>query len=109
MRRAASDRTTLLIWESAYVLQFFALESFFRGYLLFTAERVAPRAAIAIVAAPYTMIHFHKPFPECMGALGAGLLLGYLALRYRSFWGGFVLHSLVAVTMDLLAVGQAKS
>ena len=58
---------------------------------------------------PYTMIHFHKPFPECLGALGAGLLLGFLALRYRSFLGGVVLHSLVAVTMDLLAVSRVAA
>jgi membrane protease YdiL (CAAX protease family) len=107
VKRAVVDRQTLLIWESAYVLQFAALESFFRGYLLFTAARVIPRAAIGIAAAPYTMIHFHKPFPECLSALGAGLLLGFLALRYRSFVGGIVLHALVAVTMDVLAVRQA--
>jgi membrane protease YdiL (CAAX protease family) len=107
VKLAASDRGVLLLWEAVYVLQFFALESFFRGYLLFTTAKVLPRAAIAIVAAPYTMIHFHKPFPECLGALGAGLILGWLALRYRSFWGGVVLHALVAVSMDLLAVWRA--
>lgn len=106
--RAARDNGVLLVWEAAYVLQFFALESFFRGYLLFTTAKIAPRAAIALVAAPYTMIHFHKPFPECMGALGAGLILGFLALRYRSFFGGVILHSLVAVSMDLLAVRQIR-
>lgn len=107
VRRALAERRVLIVWEAAYVFQFFALEAFFRGYLLFTTARVAPKAAIAVVAAPYTMIHFHKPFPECLGALGAGLLLGFLALRYRSFLGGVVLHSLVAVTMDLLAVSRA--
>jgi membrane protease YdiL (CAAX protease family) len=107
VKRALNDNRVLIVWEAAYVLQFFALESFFRGYLLFTVARIAPKAAIAVVAAPYTMIHFHKPFPECLGALGAGLLLGFLALRYRSFLGGVVLHSLVAVTMDLLAVRRA--
>jgi hypothetical protein len=107
VRRAISDRRVLMLWESVYVVQFFALEAFFRGYLLFTTARVAPRAAIAVVAAPYTMIHFHKPFPECLSALGAGLLLGFLALRYRSFLGGVILHALVAVTMDVLAVRRA--
>jgi uncharacterized protein len=109
VKRAVADREVLLIWEAAYVLQFFALEAFFRGYLLFTAARVAPIAAIAAVAAPYTMIHFHKPLPECLSALGAGLLLGFLALRYRSFVGGVILHSLVAVSMDLLAVRQGAA
>jgi uncharacterized protein len=108
VKSAATDLRTLLVWESAYVLQFFALESFFRGYLLFTAAAVLPKAAVAVSAVPYTMIHFHKPFPECLGALFAGLLLGHLALRYRSFLGGVVLHALVAVSMDLIAVARGS-
>jgi hypothetical protein len=53
------------------------------------------------------MIHFHKPFLECLGAVVAGLVLGHLALRFRAFWGGALLHILVAVSMDLLAVHRA--
>lgn len=108
VKSAVHDATTLFIWESAYVVQFFALESFFRGYLLFSAAAVTPRAAVAISALPYTMIHFHKPVLECFGALFAGLLLGHLAIRYRSFLGGVILHALVAVTMDLIAVARAS-
>jgi membrane protease YdiL (CAAX protease family) len=62
------------------------------------------RLAIFVAAVPYTMIHFHKPLPECLGAAGAGLVLGYLALRYRSFIGGVFLHAGVALAMDLLSV-----
>jgi hypothetical protein len=104
VRRAAADGVVFAVWESAYVVQFLALEAFFRGYLLFTAARLLPRAAPALCAVPYTMIHFHKPFAECLGALFAGLLLAHLALRFRSFWGGVLLHALVAVTMDALAI-----
>jgi len=53
------------------------------------------------------MIHFHKPWPECLGAIAAGVTLGALALAYRSFWGGVVVHAMVAVTMDTLAVHRA--
>jgi hypothetical protein len=96
-----------LVWELAYAAQFVALESFFRGYLLFTcAARMGPNA-VPVMVVPYTMIHFHKPFLECLGAVGAGCVLGVLALRYRTFWGGALLHILVAVTMDLLAVTRA--
>lgn len=104
---ARADTGVLWRWEVAYLAQFFALESFFRGYLLFVLERRMQGNAIFVMAVPYAMIHFHKPLPEALGALGAGLLLGTLALRYRSFWGGVLLHGLVALTMDLLAVHRA--
>jgi hypothetical protein len=104
---ARRSLSAFLMWEVAYAAQFVALESFFRGYLLFTcAVRMGPNA-VAVMVVPYTMIHFHKPFLECLGAVGAGLVLGVLALRYRTFWGGAILHILVAVTMDLLAVTRA--
>jgi uncharacterized protein len=95
----------LIIWELAYIAQFFALESFFRGYLLFTLNKYTDKwTAIAAMTVPYAMIHFHKPLPECFGAIIAGIILGYLSLKYRSWLGGAVLHSLVAITMDMLSV-----
>jgi uncharacterized protein len=96
---------SFFLWEIAYVLQFFALESFFRGYLLFTLSKYTDKwVAIAAMTVPYAMIHFHKPMPEALGAIIAGLILGHLSLKYRSWLGGAVLHSLVAVTMDTLSV-----
>ena len=93
-------------WELAYLAQFFALEAFFRGYLLFTLERAMGRLAICAMAVPYGMIHFHKPLLEALGAVVAGLVLGHLALRYRSFYGGGLLHGAAALTMDLLATSR---
>jgi len=104
---ARTGTTVLVVWEIAYALQFVALEAFFRGYLLFTCERLMGATAVFVMVVPYTMIHFHKPFPECLGAVVAGTVLGVLALRYRSFWGGALVHLLVALTMDLLAVLHA--
>jgi membrane protease YdiL (CAAX protease family) len=104
---ARADLATFLRWELGYLAQFFALEAFFRGYLLFTLERAMGRLAIFAMAVPYGMIHFHKPFLEALGAVVAGVFLGHLALRYRSFYGGALLHAAVALTMDLLAVRRA--
>ncbi len=101
---ARTSIPTLIAWECAYVLSFFALEAFFRGYVLFTCEKRMGWTAIFVIVVPYAMIHFHKPLPEALAAIAAGLALGALALALRSFWGGVVVHSLVAVTMDLLAV-----
>jgi membrane protease YdiL (CAAX protease family) len=50
------------------------------------------------------MVHFGKPLPEVLGAVVAGLVLGAMALRTRSIWGGVAVHLGVAWTMDLLAL-----
>jgi membrane protease YdiL (CAAX protease family) len=104
---ARTDFSVWLKWEAVYLLQFFALESFFRGYLVFTLERAIRWNAIFVMAVPYCMIHFHKPALECFGALIAGVVLGALSLRFRSWYGGAVLHCLVAVSMDALAFRAA--
>jgi membrane protease YdiL (CAAX protease family) len=94
----------LVGWELLYAAQFFALEVFFRGFLLHGLRRALGANAIFVMLVPYCMIHFGKPFPETVGAIGAGLVLGTLAMRTRSIWGGVVIHIGVATTMDVLAL-----
>ena len=99
----------LIIWESLYALQFVGLEFFFRGFLLHgTRLRLGPYS-ILVMMVPYCMIHFGKPLPETLGAIGAGLVLGFLSLRYRSIWLGAALHIGVAWTMDAMALWSASS
>ena len=94
----------LVEWELIYGVQFFSLEFFFRGFMVFLlAKRFGPNAVFVMVV-PYCMIHFHKPMPEAIGAIGAGLLLGILALRTGSIFGGVMIHWAVAITMDVLAI-----
>jgi membrane protease YdiL (CAAX protease family) len=105
---AKNSVTNFLLWEAAYVLQFFCLEFFFRGYLIFTLRRhMSDWIAIAVMVVPYCMIHYHKPVFEAFGAVVAGMVLGWLSLRYKSWLGGAVLHSLVAITLDILATSQS--
>ncbi len=105
---AKDSVTNFLLWEAAYVLQFFCLEFFFRGYLIFTLRRhMSDGLAIAVMVVPYCMIHYHKPVFEAFGAIVAGLVLGWLSLRYKSWMGGAVLHSLVAISLDTLASSQS--
>ena len=73
---ARSSLGYFALWEVAYLSQFFALEFFFRGFLLFTLARHMPKAvAIAAMVVPYTMIHYHKPMLEALGAIIGGCLL----------------------------------
>ena len=101
----AGDRLSILaLYSAAYALQFVGVEFFFRGFLLFPLFRKLGYHALLITAIPYVMIHFNKPVSETIGALIAGLVLGYLALRARSCLLGIGLHVAIALTMDLLSL-----
>jgi hypothetical protein len=103
---ARTDFAVFVRWEAVYLLQFFAVEAYFRGYLLFTLERAFGWNACFIMAVPYCAIHWHKAPLECFAAILAGVFLGGMALRFRSWYGGAVLHVLVALTMD--GLGHAR-
>lgn len=103
---AARSVFDLLAWEFLYVLQFIALEFFFRGFMLHALKPTFGANAIFVMCVPYLMIHFAKPWLEALGAFPFGLLLGVLALRSRSIWGGVAVHATVAVSMDLFALAQ---
>jgi membrane protease YdiL (CAAX protease family) len=93
-------------WQLMYAAQFLSLEFFFRAFLLQGLRRSLGSNAIFVMVIPYCMIHYGKPMAETFGAIGAGLILGTLAMRTRSIWGGVLIHVGVALTMDLLALGH---
>ncbi|HEX8114652.1 MAG TPA: CPBP family intramembrane glutamic endopeptidase [Kofleriaceae bacterium] len=103
-RIANRSYTDLALWELLYAAQFLSLEFFFRGFLLHGLRRALGANAIYVMLVPYCMIHYGKPLPETLGAIGAGLILGTLAMRTRSIWGGVLIHVGVATTMDVLAL-----
>ncbi len=96
-------------YELFYFIQFFSLEAFFRGFLIFALYKRFGYYAVLIMAIPYCMIHFNKPPAETFGAVLAGIALGVLALRSGSFYLGVVLHYGVAIVMDVLALWQTSS
>ena len=60
--------------------------------------------SVVVMTIPYTMIHFGKPVQEAFAAIIAGLILGLMAVRSKSFVPGIFLHVAVAITMDLLVL-----
>ncbi|MBN2572966.1 MAG: CPBP family intramembrane metalloprotease [Deltaproteobacteria bacterium] len=94
------------VWEIVYIGQFLALEIFFRGFWL-RGARILGTGAIFSMMVPYVMIHFQKPYLEACGAIVAGVVLGSLSMRTGSIWAGFLIHSTVAILMDLLALQQS--
>jgi membrane protease YdiL (CAAX protease family) len=103
-RLANRSYADLAMWEALYAAQFLALEFFFRGFLLQGLRRALGANAIFVMLVPYCMIHYGKTLAETLGAIVAGLILGTLAMRTRSIWGGVVIHIGVAATMDVLAL-----
>ncbi len=96
------------VWECLYATQFFTLEFFFRGFLVFSGRRAMGSAVLMAMVVPYCMIHFGKPWPEALAAILAGTVLGTLSLKTRSIWSGFCIHVTVALSMDLAAMLQTR-
>ena len=93
-------------WEAMYFLQFFALELFFRGWMLGALRRSLGSSAIFAMALPYCMIHYGKPYLEANGAIIAGIALGSLSMKTKSIYQGFLVHITVAGLMDWLALSH---
>ncbi len=92
------------LYEAAYFLYFVGWEFLFRGWMLNgLLRRFGRGGAILIQTAPFALMHLGKPELEALGSVIAGIALGVLALRTRSFWYGAVLHGVIAVWMDVLA------
>ncbi|MDB5307615.1 MAG: amino terminal protease self-immunity [Gemmataceae bacterium] len=88
-------------WEVVYALQFVGLEFFFRGFMVHGTKHRFGAYAVFVMVIPYCMIHYHKPVPEAIGSILAGVALGLVSLVTRSVWPGAALHIMVAWGMDL--------
>jgi len=92
------------LFELSYAIYFIGWEFIYRGFMLFGLEPKLGYYAVFISTIPFAIMHFGKPQSETLAAVGAGVILGYLALRTRSFWYGWLLHAAIAFTNDLLAI-----
>lgn len=93
-----------LTYESVYLIQFVGVEFFFRGWGLFRVEKMFPGYGVFLMTLPYALIHIHKPFPEALASIVAGLVLGLLALKTRSIWPGLLVHVTVAFSTDFFSL-----
>ncbi len=98
------DMRLFFLWEAFYLLQFFGLEFFFRGFLVHGTKHKLGIYSVLLMTIPYCMIHFSKPLPECLGSIGAGLFLGMMSYKTGSIWMGAFLHIMVAISMDILSL-----
>ncbi|MCP3976734.1 MAG: CPBP family intramembrane metalloprotease [bacterium] len=104
--RAVEGGAGFWLYEMGYGLQFAGVEAFFRGFMTFGLLPRFGALSVVMMTVPYTMIHFSKPMPEATAAIVAGLVLGTMAVKSRSFVPGILLHVSVAITMDLLVLSR---
>ncbi len=104
--RATEGGAAFWLYELGYGFQFVGVEAFFRGFMTFGLLPRFGALSVVVMTVPYTMIHFAKPMPEAVAAIIAGLILGTLAVKSRSFVPGIFLHVAVALTMDLLVLAR---
>lgn len=104
MNSAKDELTIFLIYECFFILFIFAWEFIFRGFMLFGLEKKFGFYSIFIQIIPFVLLHSGKPFIETFASIFGGLFLGYLALRTRSIFYGFIIHAVILIALDLIAL-----
>jgi hypothetical protein len=97
---------TVLPYELVYGFDFAFVEMYFRGFLIIGLARWLGTNAVLPMVAMYAVLHFGKPFPETVGSIFGGYILGVFALRSGSILGGVLLHLGVAWSMEATAMAQ---
>jgi hypothetical protein len=91
-----------LCYETIYSIDYVVTEFFFRGFLIIPFARIIGPKAILPMCAFYVSIHFDKPLGEAISSFFGGLLLGVLAYRTRSIYGGVIVHLGIALCMEFV-------
>ena len=99
-----------LLYEAVFLLYFTGWEFIWRGYMLFGLERhLGGGVAVLMQMLPFVILHNGKPIAETFGAIVAGIALGALALRVRSFLYCVATHWLVMFSIDLFSTLRSRS
>ena len=92
-------------FELVFGVYMFCWEFFFRGFMLFGLQRVIGSVGSVLVqAVAFGIMHIGKERPEVIASFGAGIILGILALRAKSFFPCFILHWVCSFTFDILVI-----
>lgn len=96
------------LYELAYGSDFLFTEFFFRGFLILGFAHKFGHRAILPMCVYYITIHFGKPVGETISSFFGGLLLGVIAFRSGSIFGGIIVHLGIAYLMEIIAfLGRA--
>jgi len=90
----------ILSYEGLYILDFYVIELFFRGFMTLAFVKFCGPKSILPVAVFYCAIHFNKPLPEAISSFFGGTILGIITYYSRSIWGGIIIHMGIAAVME---------
>jgi hypothetical protein len=93
-------------FELSYGINFVMVELMFRGALIIGMATLMGKNSILPMVATYAFIHFGKPIGESISSVFGGYILGIIAWRTCSIWGGAILHLGVAWLMELMGFIQ---
>lgn len=96
-------RKYFLTYEGLYILDFYVIELFFRGFMILAFLKYAGPKIILPTAIFYCCLHFGKPFGEALSSLFGGTILGIITYYSRSIWGGIIIHMGIAAAMEVSA------
>ncbi len=91
------------IYELVYGSDFVFTEFFFRGFIILAFAKKFGHRAILPMCVYYITIHFGKPLGETISSFFGGLLLGVIAFRSQSIYGGIIVHLGIAFLMEFFA------
>jgi hypothetical protein len=103
-KKAAHGMSYFLFLQLAQLWYMLTWEFFFRGFMLFGLEPSFGRMSVLVQAIPFALVHFKKPQLEAYGSIFAGIFLGMIGLRARSFLPCVLLHYMVLLTADILGI-----
>jgi membrane protease YdiL (CAAX protease family) len=92
-----------LPWQ--LLVEMFAWEFLFRGWLLFGYARRFGPEAIWLQAVPFALAHLGKPEIETLSTIFGGFVFGWIAYRTRSFLYPFIIHFFVSSFTIIVAAG----
>ncbi|MBU1822566.1 MAG: CPBP family intramembrane metalloprotease [Bacteroidetes bacterium] len=94
---------TALAFELFYGFDFVSTELLFRGFMIIGMAQLLGRGTLLPMVVCYASLHFGKPLGETIGSVFGGYILGVIALRSQSVWGGILVHVGIAWAMELAA------
>ncbi|MBN2799237.1 MAG: CPBP family intramembrane metalloprotease [Deltaproteobacteria bacterium] len=103
-RPARQHLSALLGYQAAMAMYMLGWEFFFRGFLLFgLARRGDTLLALYFHAIPFFLLHRGKPEVEMVASFIGSILIGWFALRARSFLPAWLLHWGMNLSMESVA------
>jgi len=97
-----NDAPTLFFCHAlTYLTYYFGWEFFFRGFMQYgLRDSMGIYNAILVQTMASAILHSEHPMTDTLGSIAGGLLWGFLALRCRCLWAGFIQHSVLGITLD---------